>query len=91
MESPIMDDDKEHDNKEKSSKCPKCLSGDMVEHPSYLSMPLLLVQKLLKNQRQPLKIKMQILSLDLFHVENAGYSELYVGVSLLESGYDFSN
>jgi len=43
----------------------------MAEHPSYLSMPLLLVQKLLKNQRQPLKIKVQILSLDLFHVENA--------------------
>jgi predicted nucleic-acid-binding Zn-ribbon protein len=24
----------------KSSKCPKCLSGDMIEHPSLLSMPL---------------------------------------------------
>jgi predicted nucleic-acid-binding Zn-ribbon protein len=24
----------------KSSKCPKCLSGDMIEHPSPLSIPL---------------------------------------------------
>ena len=72
MESPIMDDDKEHDNKEKCSKCPKCLSGDMAEHPSYLSMPFTSRSKIAENQRQPLKIKMQILSLDLFHVENAG-------------------
>ena len=72
MESPIMDDDKEHDNKVNSSKCPKCLSGDMVELLHTYPCPLLLVQKLLKNQRQPLKIKMQILSLALFHVENAG-------------------
>ncbi|HEU4822925.1 MAG TPA: hypothetical protein VFS97_05825 [Nitrososphaeraceae archaeon] len=24
----------------KSSKCPKCMLGDMIEHPSLLSMPL---------------------------------------------------
>ena len=40
MESSIKDDnDGDHDNKDKSSKCPKCLSDDMVEHPSFLSMP----------------------------------------------------
>ena len=43
MESSINDDDDDddgdHDNKENSSKCPKCLSGDMIEHPSFLSMP----------------------------------------------------
>ena len=42
-------DNGDEDNKENSSKCPKCLSGDMVEHPSFLSMPLLLDQRLLKD------------------------------------------
>jgi predicted Zn-ribbon and HTH transcriptional regulator len=46
MESSINDDDddgdpSDHDNKDNhNSKCPKCISGDMIEHPSFLSMPL---------------------------------------------------
>src|SRR5215204_5678530 len=44
MESSINDHDDEgnHDNKDNSSKCPKCLSGDMIEHPSFLSIPFLM-------------------------------------------------
>jgi predicted nucleic-acid-binding Zn-ribbon protein len=27
-------------NNKSSNKCPKCILGDMIEHPSLLSMPL---------------------------------------------------
>jgi hypothetical protein len=39
MEYTIKDDDSDHDDKENNSRCPKCLLGDMVEHPSFLSIP----------------------------------------------------
>jgi len=72
MESPIMDDDKEHDNKETAASVQNVYQVKWQSILHIYPCPLLLVQKLLKNQRQPLKIKMQILSLDLFHVKNAG-------------------
>src|SRR3712207_7537448 len=39
------------DNKQNSSKCPKCLSGDMVEHPSFLSMPFTSPSKIAAKSR----------------------------------------
>jgi predicted nucleic-acid-binding Zn-ribbon protein len=60
----------------KSSKCPKCISGDMTEHPSLLSMPL--------TSRDVDKSKAAIEDQDADFVfkfiscRNCGYSEFYL-------------
>lgn len=59
-----------------SSKCPKCMLGDMIEHPSLLSMPL--------TSRDADKSKVAIEDQDADFVfkfiscRNCGYSEFYL-------------
>jgi len=77
MESPIMDD-KEHDNKENSSKCPKCLSGDMVEHPSYLSMPFTSSSKIAEKSKTVVEDQDADFVFRFVSCRKCGYSELYV-------------
>lgn len=71
MESTIKHNESDHDNKENNSNCPKCLSGDMVEHASFYPFPLLLVQILLKNQTF-IEDQDADLSSNSFHLENVG-------------------
>ena len=78
MESPIMDDDKEHDNKENSSKCQKCLSGDMVEHPSYLSMPFTSRSKIAEKSKTAVEDQDADFVFRFVSCRKCGYSELYV-------------
>jgi predicted nucleic-acid-binding Zn-ribbon protein len=60
----------------KSSKCPKCMLGDMIEHASLLSMPL--------TSRDADKSKVAIEDQDADFVfkfiscRNCGYSEFYL-------------
>ena len=60
----------------KSSKCPKCVSGDMIGHPSLLSMPL--------TSRTEDKAKAAIEDQDADFIfkftscKNCGYSEFYL-------------
>jgi predicted nucleic-acid-binding Zn-ribbon protein len=60
----------------KSNKCPKCMSGDMIEQPSLLSMPL--------TSRAADKSKAAIEDQDADFVfkfiscRNCGYSEFYL-------------
>lgn len=78
MESPITDDDKEHDNKENSSKCPKCLSGDMVEHPSYLSMPFTSRSKIAEKSKTAVEDQDADFVFRFVSCRKCEYSELYV-------------
>ena len=39
MKSTIKNDHGDYNNMKNNNKCPKCLSGDMIEHPSFLSIP----------------------------------------------------
>ena len=73
-----MDDDKEHDNKENSSKCPKCLSGDMVEHPSYLSMPFTSRSKIAEKSKTAVEDQDADLVFRFVSCRKYEYSELYV-------------
>lgn len=78
MESPIMDDEKEHDNKENNSKCPKCLSGDMVEHPSYLSMPFTSRSKIAEKSKTAVEDQDADFVFRFVSCRKCEYSELYV-------------
>lgn len=78
MESPIMDDDKEHDNKVNSNKCPKCLSGDMVEHPSYLSMPFTSRSKIAEKSKTAVEDQDADFVFRFVSCRKCEYSELYL-------------
>ena len=78
MESPIKGDDRDHDNKENSSKCPKCLSGDMVEHPSYLSMPFTSRSKIAEKSNTAVEDQDADFVFKFISCRKCGYSELYV-------------
>ena len=78
MESPIMDDDKEHDNKVNSNKCPKCLSGDMIEHPSYLSMPFTSRSKIAEKSKTAVEDQDADFVFRFVSCRKCEYSELYV-------------
>jgi predicted nucleic-acid-binding Zn-ribbon protein len=63
-------------NNKKSSKCPKCLSGDMIEHPSLVSMPLTSLtedkaKKAIEDQDADFVFKCA-------SCKNCGYSEFYI-------------
>jgi predicted nucleic-acid-binding Zn-ribbon protein len=78
MESPIKDDDRDHDNKENSSKCPKCLSGDMVEHPSFLSMPFTSHSKIAEKSKTAIEDQDADFVFKFVSCRKCGYSEFYV-------------
>lgn len=78
MESPINDDDGNHDNKENNSKCPKCLSGDMVEHPSFLSMPYTSRSKIAEKSKTTIEDQDANFVFKFVSGRKCGYSEFYV-------------
>ncbi len=78
MESTIKDDDGDHDNKENSSKCPKCLSGDMVEHPSFLSIPLTSRSKIAEKSKTAIEDQDADFVFKFVSCRKCGYSEFYV-------------
>lgn len=78
MESPIKDDERDHDNKENSSKCPKCLSGDMVGHPSFLSMPFSSRSRNAEKSKTAIEDQDAGFVFKFVSCGKCGYSELYV-------------
>jgi predicted nucleic-acid-binding Zn-ribbon protein len=80
MESSINDDgdDCDHDNKEDSSKCPKCLSGDMVEHPSFLSMPFTSRSKIAEKLKTAIEDQDADFVFKFVSCRKCGFSEFYV-------------
>ena len=82
MESSINDNDDENynanqDNKQNSSKCPKCLSGDMIEHPSFLSMPFTSPSKIAEKLKTAIEDQDADFVLRFISCRKCGYSEFY--------------
>jgi predicted nucleic-acid-binding Zn-ribbon protein len=78
MESIIKDNESDHNNKENSSNCPKCLSGDMVEHPSFLSIPLTSSSKTAEKSRTSIEDQDADFVFKFISCRRCGYSEFYV-------------
>ena len=78
MESTIKDDDSYPHNKENSSKCPKCLSGDMVEHPSFLSIPFTSRSKIAEKSKTAIEDQDADFVFKFVSCRKCGYSEFYV-------------
>jgi predicted nucleic-acid-binding Zn-ribbon protein len=78
MESIIKDNESDHNNKENSSNCPKCLSGDMVEHPSFLSIPLTSSSKTAEKSRTSIEDQDANFVFKFISCRRCGYSEFYV-------------
>ncbi len=68
----------DQDNKEKSSKCPKCLSGDMVEHPSFLSMPFTSRSKTAEKIKTAIEDQDADFVFKFVSCRKCGFSEFYV-------------
>jgi predicted Zn-ribbon and HTH transcriptional regulator len=84
MESSINDDDddgnpSDHDNKDNhSSKCPKCISGDMIEHPSFLSMPLTSPSKIAEELNTAIEDQDANFVFRFVSCRKCGFSEFYL-------------
>ncbi len=80
MDSSINDDDDDgdHHNKENSSKCPKCISGDMIEHPSFLSIPFTSPSKIAEKLRTAIEDQDANFVFRFISCRNCGFSEFYV-------------
>ena len=80
MESSINDHDDEgnHDNKDNSSKCPKCISGDMMEHPSFLSMPFTSPSKTAEKLKTAIEDQDANFVFRFVSCRKCGFSEFYV-------------
>jgi predicted nucleic-acid-binding Zn-ribbon protein len=78
MEPTIKDNESDHNNKENSSNCPKCLTGDMVEHPSFLSIPLTSSSKTAEKSRTSIEDQDADFVFKFISCRKCGYSEFYV-------------
>lgn len=78
MEPTIKDNESDHNNKENSSNCPKCLTGDMVEHPSFLSIPLTSSSKTAEKSRTSIEDQDADFVFKFISCRRCGYSEFYV-------------
>ena len=80
MASSITDDDDnaDHENKANGSKCPKCLSGDMVEHPSFLSIPFTSRSKIAEKLKTAIEDQDADFVFRFVSCRTCGYSEFYV-------------
>lgn len=80
MASSITDDDDNADqeNKANGSKCPKCLSGDMIEHPSFLSIPFTSRSKIAEKLKTAIEDQDADFVFRFVSCRKCGYSEFYV-------------
>jgi predicted nucleic-acid-binding Zn-ribbon protein len=72
------DDDADHEKKENRSKCPKCLSGDMVQHPSFLSMPFTSRSKVAEKLKTAIEDQDADFIFKFVSCRKCGYSEFYI-------------
>lgn len=78
MESTIKNDHRDHNNKENSNKCPKCLSGHMVEHPSFLSVPYTSRSKAAEKSKTAIEDQDAAFVFKFLSCKRCGYSEFYM-------------
>ncbi|MDQ5877156.1 MAG: zinc ribbon domain-containing protein [Thermoproteota archaeon] len=83
MESTIKNDNIDHNNNndndiEISNKCPKCISGDMIEHPSFLSVPYTSRSKAAEKSKTAIEDQDADFVFKFFSCKRCGYSEFYM-------------
>jgi predicted nucleic-acid-binding Zn-ribbon protein len=78
MDPTVKDKDSDQKNKENSSNCPKCLSGDMLEHPSFLSIPLTSSSKIAEKSKTSIEDQDADFVFKFISCRKCGYSEFYV-------------
>jgi predicted nucleic-acid-binding Zn-ribbon protein len=78
MEPTIKDDNGDQYNKGTSSKCPKCSSCDMVEHPSFLSIPFTSRSKIAEKSKIAIEDQDADFVFKFVSCRKCGYSEFYV-------------
>jgi predicted Zn-ribbon and HTH transcriptional regulator len=74
----MNDDASDHDNKANSSKCPKCISGEMIEHPSFLSMPFTSPSKIAEKLKTAIEDQDANFVFRFVSCRKCGFSEFYV-------------
>jgi predicted Zn-ribbon and HTH transcriptional regulator len=65
-------------NSSKCSKCSKCSSGDMIEHPSFFSMPLTSRSKIAEKVKTAIEDQDAEFVLKFVSCRNCRYSEFYL-------------
>ena len=78
MEPSINDDDDASDHDNNSVKCPKCISGDMIEHPSFLSIPFTSPSKIAEKLRTAIEDQDANFVFRFISCRKCGFSEFYV-------------
>jgi predicted nucleic-acid-binding Zn-ribbon protein len=78
MESTVKDDNTDSNNRENSNKCPKCLSGDMIEHPSFLSVPFTSSSKIAEKSKTAIEDQDADFIFKFVSCKTCGYSEFYM-------------
>ena len=81
MESTTKNDNIDHNNNndiQTSSKCPKCISGDMIEHPSFLSVPYTSRSKTAEKSKTAIEDQDADFVFKFFSCKRCGYSEFYM-------------
>ncbi len=69
---------KDNNSKNSSSKCAKCLSGDMMEHPSFLSIPLTSHSKIAERSKTVIEDQDADFVFKFLSCNKCGYSEFYL-------------
>jgi predicted nucleic-acid-binding Zn-ribbon protein len=76
------DEDSDYDNNNtinnNSSKCSKCSSGDMIEHPSFFSTPLTRRSKIAEKVKTAIEDQDAEFVLKFVSCRNCRYSEFYL-------------
>jgi|ERR671916_667189 predicted nucleic-acid-binding Zn-ribbon protein len=85
MESTIKNDNIDHNHThnnnndiEISNKCSKCISGDMIEHPSFLSVPYTSRSKAAEKSKTAIEDQDADFVFKFFSCKRCGYSEFYM-------------
>ena len=78
MVSINTDEDSDYDNNNSSSKCPKCLSGDVIMHPLFLSMPLTSHSKIAEKSKTAIEDQDTDFVFRFISCRNCGYSGFYL-------------
>lgn len=85
MESTIKNDNIDHNHThnnnndiESRNKCSKCISGDMIEHPSFLSVPYTSRSKAAEKSKTAIEDQDADFVFKFFSCKRCGYSEFYM-------------
>src|ERR687893_517390 len=63
---------------ENRNKCSKCISGDMIEHPSFLSVPYTSRSKAAEKSKTAIEDQDADFVFKFFSCKRCGYSEFYM-------------